>query len=336
VEDAKVRRTAQYFDTINCASRVRVPSLVSMGFLDTVTPPQGIWVAFNRIRGPKEAVPLVDAAHNHQSTAEQQALYTNRAAEWLGTLAMGRDVFEPADKPAPRLDSNSYLAHTQLLAKRTQGRIDLYFLGDSITRRWGAAEDKYRDNLANWKQNFQGWNAANFGWGADKTQNILWRLERGELDGVNPKVIVLMAGSNNVGTLPPVGKDDERVAEVTRGIKAIVDQCRKKAPEATIILMGITPRNDNIAVMQIIDRINAGVAKLANGKNIRYLNINDRLADAQGKLLPGMSDDLLHFTTKAYQVWADALNPVLTELLGPRASTDQAPPPTGDPSAMRW
>jgi cephalosporin-C deacetylase len=335
VENPAVKRAAQYFDTINCAKRITVPSLVSMGFIDTVTPPQGIWIAFNRIRGPKEAVPLVDAAHNHEATAEQQEHYTKRAAEWMKTIVAGGDVFERADQPRARLDANSRLAHEQLMAKKTQGRIDLYFLGDSITRRWGASDAKYRDLLASWKESFSGWNAANFGWGGDATQNILWRLQAGELDGVNPKVIVLMAGTNNVGQITPVGKDEARIADITRGIEAIVAQCRKKAPRATIILMGITPRNDNIAVMPTIDAINARLARLANGSSIRYLNINDRLADANGKLRPGMTDpDQLHLTRQAYQIWADALTPVLTELLGPRASVDRAPPPTGDPSAV--
>jgi cephalosporin-C deacetylase len=334
VENPEVHSTAQYFDTINCASRITVPALVSMGFIDTLTPPHGIWIAFNRLKGPKEAVPLVDAAHNHQSTPEQQEPYTKRSAEWLRTIAAGGNVFEPADRPSPRRDANSQLAHQQLLAKKTQGKIDLYFLGDSITRRWGAAEQKYRDLLAYWNESFRGWNAANFGWGGDRTQNILWRLENGELDGVNPKVIVLMAGTNNVGSITPIGKDEARIADISRGIEAIVALCRKKAPEAKIILMGITPRNDNIAVMPTIDAINARVARLANGSTIRYLNINDRLAAANGKLYPGMTDpDQLHFSRKAYEIWAGALTPVLTELLGPRASTDQAPPPTKDPSA---
>jgi cephalosporin-C deacetylase len=89
-DDPQVMRTALYFDTVNCAARVKVPALVSMGFIDTVTPPVGIWIAYNQLRGPKEVVPLVDAAHNHQATAEQQAQYTTRAAEWLRMFASGR------------------------------------------------------------------------------------------------------------------------------------------------------------------------------------------------------------------------------------------------------
>ena len=234
-----------------------------------------------------------------------------------------------ADQPVMRADRNSHLAHAQLLEKAKASGISVYFLGDSITRRWGATD--YPDFLAHWKQSFHGWNAADFGWGADNTQNMLWRLQNGELDGVNPKIIVLLAGTNNIGKEPG---DDAKVADVTRGVTALVELCRAKAPGAAIILMGILPRNDG-PVGPTIDRINANLAKLADGKTVRYLNLNHRLADAQGKLFDGMTVDQLHLSLKGYEVWADALKPLFTALLGPPAMTDTAPPPTGDPSAKR-
>ncbi len=237
----------------------------------------------------------------------------------------------PADQPVPRTDQNSMIAHSQLLEKAKKGGIDIYFEGDSITRRWGATD--YPDLLANWKQNFFGWNAADFGWGADTIQNILWRLANGELDDVNPKIIVLLAGTNNVGlTVPPEG-DHSKVASITKGIEAIVRLMREKAPAATIILMGIFPRNDGLAVIPTINKINDKLSKLADGKSIRYLNINDKLADSEGRLFEGMAKDKLHPTVKGYQVWADALKPIFYELLGPPSNEDHAPPPTGDPSA---
>jgi hypothetical protein len=236
----------------------------------------------------------------------------------------------PADKATPRTDSNSMLAHRQLLEKKTKGRIDVYFEGNSIVRRWGATD--YPQMLANWNSNFFGWNAADFGWGADKIEHMLWRIENGELDGVNPKVIVLLAGTNNVGTRPG---DSAKVADITRGIKALIDLMQKKAPNATIILTAIFPRNDNIAVVPEINRINENIARFADGKKVRYLNINEKLADKDGVLYDGMMGDKLHPTVQGYQIWADALKPILTELLGPPAATDQAPPPTGDPSAKK-
>jgi lysophospholipase L1-like esterase len=237
----------------------------------------------------------------------------------------------PAVTPAARTDANSRTAHQQLLDKAKKGRIDVYFAGDSITRRWGATD--YPEFLANWRQNFHGWNAANFGWGGDTVQNVLWRLSNGELDGVNPKVIVVMAGTNNIGARVPAGGEEAKVTEVTEGLNAVLGLCREKAPGAVIILMGITPRNDNPVAMAVINKVNERLARLADGKKVRYLNINGKLADAEGKLREGMSPDRLHLSARGYQVWADALKPVLTELLGPPAKEDLAPPPTGDPSA---
>ena len=242
----------------------------------------------------------------------------------------------PADKPSPRSDQNSMIAHQELLEKARKGHIKIYFLGDSITRRWGTSDDQYKHFLANWRQNFFGWNAADFGWGGDTTQNILWRLHNGELDNVNPRIIVLLAGTNNVGNKSPQSKDDPRIDDITHGIKAILDLSRQKAPKATIVLMGIFPRNDNMAVMPIINQINERIATFADGKKIRFVNINDKLADKEGKLFAGMTvPDKLHLDLKAYQIWADALKPIFTQLLGPPAKEDNAPPPTGDPSARK-
>src|SRR5207244_2762416 len=123
----------------------------------------------------------------------------------------------PADQPVPRNDRNSQLAHEQLIEKARRGKIDVYFVGDSITRRWGATD--YPDFLANWNRNFHGWNAANFGWGGDTIQNILWRLENGELDGVNPKIIVVMAGTNNLGGLQASTDEKAKVTEVGKGLE---------------------------------------------------------------------------------------------------------------------
>jgi lysophospholipase L1-like esterase len=248
----------------------------------------------------------------------------------FGTAVLGQGLADPpADRPAPRIDANSRLAHQQLVEKARRGGIDVYFVGDSITRRWGATD--YPQLLANWRQNFFGWNAANFGWGADRTENILWRLENGELDGVHPKVIVILAGTNNVG---PRAADDATVADITRGLAAIVAVCRNKAPQATIVVTGIFPRNDNPAALPGIVKINANLAALADGRRLRYIDVNGRLADASGMLLEGMMNpDKLHPAVPGYQVWADALKPIFTELLGRPASTDHAPPPTGDPAA---
>jgi len=239
-------------------------------------------------------------------------------------------AIQPAWRPCARVDQNSRTAHLQLVQKARSGVIDAYFVGDSITRRWGALD--YPKLLAHWTASFSGWNAADFGCGGDKIENVLWRLQNGEIEGITPKVIVLQAGTNNVG---PKAGPDRKVADVTRGIGAIVGWLQRTRPNTPIVLTAIFPRNDNMAVVPEIVRINANLAHLADGRHVRFLNINERLADANGHLFAGMmNDDGLHPSLKGYQVWADALTPVLTEILGPRAAIDRAPAPTGDPSRV--
>jgi lysophospholipase L1-like esterase len=245
---------------------------------------------------------------------------------------------QEGSQPVPRTDENSRIAHAQLVDKARRGGIDVYFEGDSITRRWGTSDTQYQDFLENWRRNFFGWNAANFGWGADTVQNVLWRVMNGELDDVHPKVIVLMAGTNNVGGMPRQGVDAAVVESVANGVTAILDVMRQKAPNATVILMGITPRTDSrggASVLPTIDAINSRYAAMADGRLVRYLNINRQLAGDDGTPRAGVTVDGLHLSLTGYQVWADALEPILREVLGPRAPTDHAPPPTGDPSAGR-
>lgn len=231
--------------------------------------------------------------------------------------------------PAERTDANSIRAHEQLVAKAKVGGIDLYFLGDSITRRWGCTDPQWAEMAANWRKNFFGWNAANFGWGADEIQHMLWRIQNGELEGVNPKVIVILAGTNNVGNQPG---DQKKVADIVQGYHALIAECRKLAPQSKIIVTAIFPRNDNPAVLPEIRQINAELAKLADGTTIFYLDVNDQLASPDGMLFDGMTVDKLHLSAKGYQIWANGLRPLLTEFLGPPADTDHAPPATGDPS----
>ncbi len=226
-----------------------------------------------------------------------------------------------ADRPVARLDRNSQIAHQQLLEKAKAGGIAVYFEGDSITRRWGATD--YPELLADWKRNFFGWNAADFGWGGDRVQNILWRLEFGELDGVNPKAMVLLAGTNDVGA-------GASVEDVVAGIREAVRVMQAKAPGAALVLMGIFPRHDRAEYMPKIERINARLAALADGKRVRYLNVNARMGE--GTL---NAQDQLHPTVAGYEVWAEALKPVLREILGPPGREDHAPPPTGDPAARK-
>jgi len=248
----------------------------------------------------------------------------------LGIAPGGANGITPprAAIPFPRTDPNSHAAHQALLAKKDAGVIDVYFVGDSITRRWGALD--YPELLAHWNETFAGWNAANFAWGGDRTENMLWRLANGELAGVNPKVIVIQAGTNNVGRQ---AGGPAKVDAIAAGIAAIVASCRDQAPGAAIVLTGIFPRSDPDVVGEI-EAINGRLEALAHAEGLRYLDLAAALATPEGLLRDTMSSDGLHLSRAGYDVWADALTPVLTELLGPRAATDAAPPATGDPAAL--
>lgn len=229
-------------------------------------------------------------------------------------------------------NDKSWTAHQQHLtkAKIGKGKIDVYVEGDSIMRRWGCdaeVEPNYAKSYAVWKDVFWGYNAADFAWGADSIQNILWRLRNGELDDVNPKVVVFLGGTNNVS-------GSNNVDDMTKGLTACFDEIHKKAPDATLIIIGITPRASNF--QNTIDGINANLAKLADGKKTRFLDVKDKFLK-DGNLIPGLlnAGDNLHPEPAGYQVIADGLKPILKELLGPPAKDDHAPPPTWDPSASR-
>jgi len=232
--------------------------------------------------------------------------------------------------PRRRTDTSSEIAHAELVQKAGAGVIDLYFVGDSITRRWGALD--YPELLASFRENFSGWNAANFGWGGDRIENMLWRLDNGELQGVAPKVFVVQAGTNNLADFESA---EERIDAIAAGIEAIVERLRRHSPDALVVVTGVFPRRDRPELNPSIAAINERLAAHADGHQVRYLDIGDRLVDPRGVLEDEMSEDGLHLSLAAYQVWADVLTPVLTQRLGARAERDLAPPPTGNPAARK-
>ncbi len=220
-------------------------------------------------------------------------------------------------------------AHQDLLDKARTGRIDLYFLGDSITRRWGCADPAYAPLYAHWRSRFWGWNAGNFGWGGDTVANILWRIQNGELTGVHPKVIVLMGGTNDVGAAP---ESPETPGRAVAGLRAVLRDCQAQAPGAKLILMALLPRADSAAAAHAVRQINLALPGLAQEFGARFVDLTPALCTNEGEVRPGVLDpDLLHAALPAYEAWAEALEPILQAELGPRAAEDHAPPPTADP-----
>jgi lysophospholipase L1-like esterase len=209
--------------------------------------------------------------------------------------------------PASR-GTNWVARHEKFLDQAKQDQIDLLFLGDSITDFWRGKAPRFGINI--WNKYYPPLHAADFGISGDRTENVIWRIDNGELDGLHPKVVVLMIGTNNSRTNSP-----EQIAE---GIKVILGKIRGKCPDTKILLLGVFPRNtlkDIPAQTEAPAKINAIISKYADDTTIRYLNINDKFLGPDGKVPADIMPDFLHPNEHGYQIWADAMNPTLFEMM---------------------
>jgi len=185
-----------------------------------------------------------------------------------------------------------------------QGNVDLIFVGDSITQGWEGNGKEI------WKEYYGSRNAVNLGIGGDRTQHVLWRLQNGNLEGIAPKLAVIMIGTNNSG--------DNTAEEIAEGTKAIVEALRSKSPETKILLLATFPRGPNPqdARRQVNEKSNEIVAKLADGKMVRYLDIGKSFLSPNGDLTREIMPDLLHLSPQGYKIWAEAIEPVVAEVVG--------------------
>ncbi len=190
--------------------------------------------------------------------------------------------------------------HRSFLDRAKQGDkepVDLLFLGDSITQGWN-------DNAV-WKRFYGPRKAANFGIGGDRTQHVLWRIQNGELEGIAPKVVVLMIGTNNVSS----GSADE----IAQGFTAIVKAIRENGcPRTKILLLGVFPRGEKPNPgREKLAAVNAKIANLADGSNVWFLDIGKSFLNEDGTISRQIMPDFLHLSTRGYRIWADAMEPTL-------------------------
>jgi beta-glucosidase len=192
--------------------------------------------------------------------------------------------------------------HAAMNARVKQGNVDLIFIGDSITQAWEGAKEV-------WGKYYGKRNAVNLGIGGDQTQHVLWRLDHGNIDGISPKLAVLMIGTNNAH-----GNSSEQIAE---GVKAIVEKLRAKLPKTKVLVLGIFPRgpNNQDHLRQVNAKANQIIAKLADNQNVFYLDIGPKFLEADGTLTKEVMPDLLHLTPKSYQIWAEAIEPTVAKLM---------------------
>ncbi|MGE3819529.1 MAG: platelet-activating factor acetylhydrolase IB subunit [Isosphaeraceae bacterium] len=213
-----------------------------------------------------------------------------------------------AIRPEPR-EGAAMDMHRGFLERAKQGNVDLLFLGDSITAAWEGRDGDGLGPAQVWDRHYAPRNAANFGIGGDRTQHVLWRLGQGEVDGIQPRVVVLLIGTNNLSGNTP--------EEIVEGITAIVRTLKVKLPETKILLLGIFPRGEKPNPLR--DRIAAVNARIKGlddgGKTVKYLEIGHLFLNEDGTISRDVMPDALHLTRKAYRIWADAMEPTLWEML---------------------
>ena len=183
---------------------------------------------------------------------------------------------------------------------------ELVFIGDSITQGWE------KEGSEVWQRHYAGYHALDLGFGGDRTENVLWRLQHGELDGLAPKVVVLMIGTNNTGHRA------EDPATTAAGIKRLIEEIRQRLPDTKVLLLAVFPRGEKPDDPQrgINERVNRIIAGEADGRSVYFLNINAALTEPDGTLSKDVMPDLLHPNAKGYEIWQREMQPLLQKLLG--------------------
>jgi len=191
-------------------------------------------------------------------------------------------------------------AEDALVAQYDQ--VDVLFVGDSITAGW---------DWPIWEKNFKPLKAANFGIGGDNTGNVLWRLQHGAIGNIQPKLIVLLIGVNNIGGM------QESPEQAAAGVTKVVQQLQLAWPNSKILLNAVfpfdqVPSSDNRSK---VNKLNKIIASLGDNKTTFFKDYGPLLLQKDGSISPDIMNDFLHPTAKGYQVWADAMTPDIQALI---------------------
>ena len=197
------------------------------------------------------------------------------------------------------------LRHWEVNDRVGQGNVDLIFVGDSITQGWEGNGEEV------WQEYYGQRNAVNLGFSGDRTQHVLWRLDNGNIAGISPKAAVVMIGTNNSN------RDDNTAEEIADGIIAICEQIRVELPKTKILLLAIFPRGAEPGPQR---EKNAGAneiaSRIADDEMIFYLDIGDKFLEPDQTISEEIMYDYLHLTAKGYQIWAEAIEERVAELMG--------------------
>lgn len=208
--------------------------------------------------------------------------------------------------PAPQ---NLWMrSHEGLCKIADTGKGDLMFLGDSITAGW-----KSQANLFN--QEFGKYNPVNFGIGGDCTENILWRLQNGNMSKIRPKVVVLLIGTNNLNL------NSNTPQETFEGVQAVIKEIHERSPDSKILLLGILPREEKTGgrLRTAVEETNKLLAPLNDDKVVYYLDIGANFLQPDGSIARDVMSDFVHPAAKGYQIWADAIREPLAALFAGQA-----------------
>jgi lysophospholipase L1-like esterase len=222
----------------------------------------------------------------------------------------------PRDPDDGRYGGQAFIQrHEEFLAAGRKEPGQVVFLGDSITDLWRQEEHNgVPRGKRVWDRVFAPLQALNFGLGGDRTQHVLWRIEHGELDRLNPKAVVLMIGSNNTGVEHATGRPRNLTHEVIAGVTAVVKSLRAKLPDAKILLLAIFPRGAAEQRAQIRE-VNAALAPLHDGRHIHFLDIGPKFLLPDGEIDRQLLPDRTHPSAAGYEVWARAIEAPLQALL---------------------
>jgi lysophospholipase L1-like esterase len=259
---------------------------------------------------------MPDLIHPNAAGAEAWA----QAVEpTLAQLVGDKPIVDPqpntAVVPVPKLENDSYdwyARHADVLRVKNAINPEAVLIGDSITHFWGGEPKANHVNGPKaWQFVFGNYRTLNLGFGWDRTQNVLWRLDHGELDGLHPRVVVLHIGTNNTSGTGNARQNTP--VEIADSIREILIRLRSKVPSAQIILMAVFPREekpDHPRRAQIA-AINKLLAELAKTSGVTFLDIGTKLLQPDGTISRQVMSDFCHPTEKGYQVWADALMPLI-------------------------
>lgn len=214
--------------------------------------------------------------------------------------------------PVPKLENDSYdwyKRHEQVLVIQKQINPRIVMIGDSITHFWGGEPKANNQNGPNaWKETYGDIPILNMGFGWDRTQNVLWRLEHGEFDGLHPKKLVLHIGTNNFSSTANARENSP--TEICEAIITICDKIKAKSPDTKIIVMGILPRGHNPTDhwRPKIKELNRLLEEKLKGKtSVTFLDIGGKMLEPDGTLPKEIMPDGTHPSEKGYSIWGKAL-----------------------------